>query len=127
MPPSRTASTAPPVLELIKALLAAGADVNARTKETPPFRHHLLEITGSLEWVDFTGQTPFLTAALAGDVTVMKLLLAHGADPQHRHLPGHLGADGRGRRELGGGADVDRRPGAVARGREALPSSWAWT
>jgi ankyrin repeat protein len=70
-----------PVLELIRALLAAGADVNARTKETPPFRHHLLEITGSLEWVDFTGQTPFLTAALAGDVTVMKLLLEHGADP----------------------------------------------
>ncbi|MCC6632137.1 MAG: ankyrin repeat domain-containing protein [Gammaproteobacteria bacterium] len=70
-----------PVLELIKALLAAGANVNARTKETPPFRNHLLEITGSLEWVDFTGQTPFLTAALAGDVTVMKLLLAHGADP----------------------------------------------
>jgi ankyrin repeat protein len=71
-----------PVLDLIQALLAAGADVNARTKETPPFRNHLLEITGSLEWVDFTGQTPFLTAALAGDITVMKLLLAKGADPK---------------------------------------------
>jgi ankyrin repeat protein len=71
-----------PVLELIRALLAAGADVNARTKDTPPFRHHLLEITGSLEWVDFTGQTPFLTAALAGDVTVMKLLLERGANPR---------------------------------------------
>lgn len=70
-----------PLLTLIGQLLAAGADVNARTKETPPFRHHLLEITGSLEWVDFTGQTPFLTAALAGDLTVMHLLLAHGADP----------------------------------------------
>jgi uncharacterized protein len=70
-----------PVLELIRDLLAAGADVNARTKETPPFRNFLLSITGSLEWVDFTGQTPFLTAALAGDVTVMKLLLEHGADP----------------------------------------------
>jgi uncharacterized protein len=71
-----------PLLELIKTLLGAGADVNARTRETPPFRHHLLEITGSLEWVDFTGQTPFLTAALAGDVTVMKLLLEHGANPR---------------------------------------------
>jgi ankyrin repeat protein len=71
-----------PVLELIRNLLAAGADVNARTKETPPFRHHLLEITGSLEWVDFTGQTPFLTAALAGDLTVMKMLLEHGANPR---------------------------------------------
>jgi ankyrin repeat protein len=71
-----------PVLELIRALLKAGADVNARTRETPPFRNHLLEITGSLEWVDFTGQTPFLTAALAGDVTVMKLLLDNGANPR---------------------------------------------
>jgi uncharacterized protein len=71
-----------PVLDLITALVMAGADVNARTRETPPFRNHLLEITGSLEWVDFTGQTPFLTAALAGDTTVMKLLLANGADPK---------------------------------------------
>ena len=70
-----------PVLELIKALIDAGADLNVRTKETPPVRQHLLEITGTLEWVDFTGQTPFLAAALAGDVTVMKLLLEHGADP----------------------------------------------
>jgi uncharacterized protein len=70
-----------PVLEFIKALLTKDVDVNVRTKETPPFRHHLLPTTGSLEWVDFTGQTPFLTAALAGDVTVMKLLLEKGADP----------------------------------------------
>jgi uncharacterized protein len=71
-----------PVLDLIKELLVAGADVNAQTKQTPPFRNHLLEITGSLEWVDFTGQTPFLTAALSGDVTVMRLLLTYGADPK---------------------------------------------
>ena len=32
--------------------------------------------------MDFTGQTPFLTAALSGDVTVMRLLLEHGADPK---------------------------------------------
>jgi ankyrin repeat protein len=31
--------------------------------------------------VDVTGQTPFLRAALAGDTTTMRLLLAHGADP----------------------------------------------
>lgn len=64
--------------------MSKGAQVNARTAETPPFRHHLLPITGSLEWVDFTGQTPFLSAALAGDIRVMKLLLEHDADP-HIH------------------------------------------
>jgi ankyrin repeat protein len=42
----------------------------------------MLRVTGSLSWVDFTGQTPFLTAALSGDVTVMRLLLEYGADPQ---------------------------------------------
>jgi ankyrin repeat protein len=70
-----------PVLDLIRLLLERGADPNPRTKESPPVREHLLSITGTLEWVDFTGQTPFLTAALAGDVSVMHLLLEHGADP----------------------------------------------
>jgi ankyrin repeat protein len=41
----------------------------------------MLRVTGSLAWVDFTGQTPFLTAALSGDVSVMRLLLDYGADP----------------------------------------------
>ena len=31
--------------------------------------------------MDLTGQTPFLRAAAAGDLKVMRLLLAHGADP----------------------------------------------
>jgi uncharacterized protein len=70
-----------PFLELIQVLLDRGADPNARTKEVPPVRNDFLRITASLSWVDFTGQTPFITAALAGDVTVMKLLLKHGADP----------------------------------------------
>jgi ankyrin repeat protein len=70
-----------PFVGLIKLLIERGANVNARTKEVPPFKRHFLRVTGSLSWVDFTGQTPFLTAALAGDVTVMRLLLEHGADP----------------------------------------------
>jgi ankyrin len=70
-----------PFLPLIQTLLERGADPNARTKEVPPIRNDFLRVTASLSWVDFTGQTPFITAALAGDVPIMKLLLKHGADP----------------------------------------------
>ena len=68
-------------LELIQVLLERGANPNPQTREVPPTRRHILPTTGSLSWVDFTGQTPFITAALAGDVTVMRLLLKYGADP----------------------------------------------
>jgi ankyrin repeat protein len=70
-----------PVLDLIRVLLDRGADPNTRTKETPPIRRQMLPVTGSLSWVDFTGQTPFLTASLSGDLAVMRLLLEYGADP----------------------------------------------
>jgi ankyrin repeat protein len=71
-----------PVLELIKVILDKGVDVNARTKETPPIRRQMLHVTGDLSWVDFTGQTPFLRAALSADLEVMRLLLTRGADPK---------------------------------------------
>ena len=77
-----------PLLDLIKVLLAKGVDVNVRTKEAPPIRRTFLRATGTLEWVDFTGMTPFLYAARAGDVTVMRLLLEHKADP---HIPTFAG------------------------------------
>jgi len=68
-------------LEVLQMLLDRGANPNPRTKEAPPVRRHILPTTTSLSWVDFTGQTPFITAALSGDVTVMRLLLKYGADP----------------------------------------------
>jgi ankyrin repeat protein len=66
--------------ELIRGLLDRGANPNARTKEVPPQRR-FIEPLGDLSWVDFTGQTSFLRAALSGDISVMRMLLEKGADP----------------------------------------------
>ena len=38
--------------------------------------------------MDFTGQTPFLRAALSGDTTTMRLLVQRGADPNLATLAG---------------------------------------
>jgi uncharacterized protein len=64
-------------MDLIKALLAKGADPNARVNTTPVRGF----MQGSANWVNFDGQTAFIRAALAGDITLMRLLLEHGADP----------------------------------------------
>ncbi|HXS79280.1 MAG TPA: ankyrin repeat domain-containing protein [Gammaproteobacteria bacterium] len=76
-----------PLLEIAAELIEHGADVDARTREVPPSRRWLYSL-GDVSWVDFTGQTPFLRAALSGDVAAMRLLLEHGADP---NLPTQAG------------------------------------
>jgi ankyrin repeat protein len=63
-------------LDLIKALLAKGANPNQQTNTTPV--HGLMQFDGS--WVNFDGQTPLIRAALSGDAEVMKLLLQYKAD-----------------------------------------------
>ena len=63
-------------LEFMSALLAAGADPNARIAKKLWFR-----TSGDHSWIDTAGSTAFLRAAQSLDVTAMKLLLAHGADP----------------------------------------------
>ncbi len=68
------------IMPMIERLIAAGADVNARTKEWPPEKKWLYALN-DVSWVDMTGQTPFIRASAAGDIPVMKLLLEHGADP----------------------------------------------
>jgi ankyrin repeat protein len=76
-----------PVLEFIAVLLKAGSNPNTRTREVPPSRRWLYSL-GDVSWVDFTGQTPFLRAALSGDNATMRLLLQHGADPNLTTLAG---------------------------------------
>lgn len=66
---------------LAQLLLEKGADPNTRIREMPVVRTHIMPL-GSLSWVDFTGETPFIHAALSGDVRMMRLLMQHGADPK---------------------------------------------
>jgi ankyrin repeat protein len=65
-------------VRIIKALIAHGADVNARTTKAPP-RYGFTQFAGQM--VALVGATPFFIAALSGDAEVMRLLTAVGADP----------------------------------------------
>ena len=74
-------------LEFIRTLLDRGANVNARVcgvESTPQQCKGDSTETRTIftmQWLYEDGATPFLRAAQSGDVALMKLLLAHGADP----------------------------------------------
>lgn len=67
-------------LELMQALIDAGADVNARIDNSLWYTVFNVDQLG----VDRSGATAFWRAAYSLDVPAMKLLVANGADP---HLP----------------------------------------
>jgi ankyrin repeat protein len=64
-------------LDMMKVLIAKGADVNARLNKKVWYSEYNFPLSG----VDEIGATPFWRAAYASDVDAMKLLAAHGADP----------------------------------------------
>ena len=64
-------------LDFIKVLIDHGANVNARMKDSTETRTVFTN-----QWLDENGATAFLRASQSGDIALMKLLLAHGADPK---------------------------------------------
>ena len=64
-------------LDLIRALLAHGANVNAQLKKQQPYRS---KVDRGADTMLGTGATPLLRAAKAGDVAAIQVLLAKGAD-----------------------------------------------
>ncbi len=71
----------------MEALLAKGADVNARLKKQPWYfaYNNCGNPNCGLENID--GTTPFWRATYALDLDAMKLLIAHGADPKLASTP----------------------------------------
>jgi ankyrin repeat protein len=64
-------------LELMKALLDAGADPNVRLRKKVWYQGYSFDLSG----VDEIGATPFWRAAYASDVDAMRLLVTYHADP----------------------------------------------
>ncbi len=67
-------------LDVMRAVLEAGADVDARLEKSLWYTTYNRDLLG----VDRAGATAFWRAAYALDIEAMRLLLAYGADP---HLP----------------------------------------
>ena len=64
-------------MELMEALLKAGAEVNARLA----YHSWHVDMGDGLLEVDMMGATPFFRAAHAMDIPAMRLLVRYGADP----------------------------------------------
>ena len=95
-------------LELMKALLDHGADVNAQVGEKLWFR----SFTNDYTWVDPAGATSFWRAAQSSDTAAMRLLMEYKADPKTPHQNRRHAADGRGGHRLG--RQLERQcPGSV--------------
>ena len=113
-------------LQLMKDLLDHGAKPNVRLKEKVWYQGYNFDLSG----VDETGATPFWRAAYADDIEAMKLLMAHGADPNDPDdeaegppsggdgQPGRRGCRQAENRSVGPAAGEDRWSGrdAAARG-----------
>jgi ankyrin repeat protein len=93
--PARKSTSEVSALELMKVLLAHGADPNAQLRSNALQRAHTPG-----EPALGTGTTPLMRAAKHGDHAALRLLLDHGADPalaQRNHTTALMFAAGLGR------------------------------
>ena len=65
-------------LESVKVLVRAGADPNARLMKATAVRRRSIDWAMNQSWV---GATPFWLAAKFAEITLVRVLLEHGADP----------------------------------------------
>ena len=122
-------------LDVMRALLEAGADVNARLEKSLWYTTYNRDLLG----VDRTGATTFWRAAYALDIEAMKLLLAYGADPRLptvttpvRRLPAHPDPSGLRPVPLGGpavspllaAAGVGHGQGYAGNSHRHVPGGW---
>ena len=122
-------------LDVMRALLEAGADVNARLEKSLWYTTYNRDLLG----VDRTGATAFWRAAYALDIEAMKLLLAYGADPRLptvttpvRRLPAHPDPSGLRPVPLGGpavspllaAAGVGHGQGYAGNSHRHVPGGW---
>ena len=73
-----------PYLELMQLMLDRGADPNARLRKNLWY----IGYNFPLERNNSSGTTPFWKAAAVGDLTGMRLLIEHGADPAIASIEG---------------------------------------
>jgi len=83
--PSRKGTDPLPDVEIIRALLEHGADPNLALVRNLPGRSGMDSGDTTLD----EGTTPLMRAARAGDVEVMRMLVAKGADPKRRTNAGN--------------------------------------
>ena len=122
-------------LDVMRALLEAGADVNARLEKSLWYTTYNRDLLG----VDRAGATAFWRAAYALDIEAMKLLLAYGANPRLptvttpvRRLPAHPDPSGLRPVPLGGpavspllaAAGVGHGQGYAGNSHRHVPGGW---
>jgi uncharacterized protein len=94
-------------LDLIAKMLDKGADPNLRINRNTWFTQYNFDLLR----VDDSGATPFWRAAYASDIAAMKMLVAHGADPNIPAMKPAARGDFQGGTRSGDASAAPPRPG----------------